>query len=337
MLRLFRISLLLILLCSCDSTKDNLIIFHAGSLSIPFKELVEGFNKKYPDILVLRESAGSRVAARKVSELKKPADIVAVADMQVIEDILIPEYTDWYISFATNRMVIAYTDKSKYASEINADNWYKILTRAGVNYGHSDPNADPCGYRALLVWQLAERYYCLPGLYERLQKHCPQRNIRPKETDLIALTQAGELDYHFQYLSVARQHNLKVLTLPPQIDLGSIQYKDFYRQAEVQISDEVPGKMKIQIGAPITYALTIPNNAPNKKMALEFIKFVLSPVGQKIMAKCGQPPIIPTIANDKSKVPITLRKFVSVQRSAISYQLKKGIAYAYFFYSKAEC
>ncbi|MFH1563007.1 MAG: tungstate ABC transporter substrate-binding protein WtpA [Nitrospirota bacterium] len=300
---------ILFIFCGSASQREELIIFHAGSLSVPFKELVEGFNKKYPDVLVLRESAGSRVAARKVSELKKPADIVAVADYEVIEEILMPEYTNWYISFATNKMVIAYTDTSKYANEINEKNWYEILTRPGVNYGHSDPNTDPCGYRALLVWQLAEKYYRLPGLYEKLQRHCPKKNIRPKETDLIALTQAGELDYQFQYLSVARQHNLKVLTLPPQIDLSQVKYANFYKQAKVQISGEKPGKMVIQTGAPITYALTIPNNAPNKKSALEFIKFVLSPAGQKIMAKNDQPPIIPAIANDKSKVPLELQRF----------------------------
>ncbi len=295
---MLRISILLLtLLCSCNtaSNRDKLIIFHAGSLSVPFKEISAEFNKKYPDILVLRESAGSRMAARKVSELNKPADIVAVADYKVIEEILMPKYTNWYLSFATNKIVIAYNDKSKYANEINADNWYEVITRDGVNYGHSDPNSDPCGYRTFLVWQLAEKYYKIPGLYEKLQRHCPKRNIRPKETDLISLMQTGELDYQFQYLSVAKQHNLKVLKLPPQIDLGNVQYDDFYKQAKVQITGKEPGTWKTQIGEPITYAITIPDNAANKKMAEEFIKFILSPTGRKIMVRNGQPLIIPAI------------------------------------------
>lgn len=303
MLRLNLIGiLLLILLCSCNtaSNRDRLIIFHAGSLSVPFKELAEEFNKKYPNILVLRESAGSRAVARKVSELHKPADIVAVADYEVIKDILMPKYTNWYLPFATNKMVIAYNDNSKYANEINADNWYEVITKDGVNYGHSDSNSDPCGYRTLLVWQLAEKYYKIHGLYEKLQQHCPKRNIRPKETDLIALMQTGDMDYQFQYLSIAKQHNLKVLELPPQINLSSVQYKDFYKQAKLQITGAKPGTQKIQIGEPITYAITIPNNAPNKKMAEEFIKLILGPTGRKIMARNGQPSIIPAIANDKS-------------------------------------
>jgi molybdate/tungstate transport system substrate-binding protein len=301
----------LLISCTSEQKIEKLIIFHAGSLSVPFKDMEAEFNKKYPNILILREACGSRVTARKVTELKKPADIIAVADYKVIEDILMPEYTDWYIAFATNKMVIAYNDKSRYANEINADNWYEVIMRAGVNYGHSDPNSDPCGYRTLLLWQLAEKYYKIPELYKKLQKHCPKKNIRPKETDLIALTQVGELDYHFQYLSVAKQHNLKYLILPEQIDLSSIKYADFYKQANVKITGRKPGTWDIQTGKPIVYAITIPNTAPNKEIALKFIKFVLSKTGREIMTKSGQLPISPPIANDINKIPVELQGIVN--------------------------
>jgi molybdate/tungstate transport system substrate-binding protein len=74
----------------------------------------------------------------------------------------------WNIRFATNQLVLCYTDKSRFAKEINADNWRKILSRKGVIWGHSDPNLDPCGYRSLMVLQLAEKFYKQPGLYDRL-------------------------------------------------------------------------------------------------------------------------------------------------------------------------
>ncbi|MCK7522654.1 MAG: hypothetical protein MZV64_35710 [Ignavibacteriales bacterium] len=44
------------------------------------------------DVKVLLEAAGSLVCARKVTELKKPCDIVASADYFVIDKLLIPEY-----------------------------------------------------------------------------------------------------------------------------------------------------------------------------------------------------------------------------------------------------
>jgi len=83
------------------------------------------------------------MAVRKVTDLHKPADIVAVADYTLIPQLLVPNYTDFYVLFATNEIVIAFTDQSKYADEINSDNWYEILARPDVKFGFSDPNQDP--------------------------------------------------------------------------------------------------------------------------------------------------------------------------------------------------
>ena len=82
-----------------QSKKDKeVIIFHAGSLSVPFKELAREYEKRNPGVEILLEPAGSIVCARKVTELKKPCDIVASADYFVINELLIPavcvmEYT----------------------------------------------------------------------------------------------------------------------------------------------------------------------------------------------------------------------------------------------------
>ena len=176
---------------SLADTQGKVIIFNAGSLSIPLKEMAEAFNKQYPKVEVLREAAGSRGCARKITDLKKPCDIMASADYEVIDKLLIPKYASWDIHFATNQLAIMYRPDSRFAKEINSKNWYQILLKKGVQYGHSDPNVDPCGYRTLLSWQLAEKYYKVPGLYQKLVAHCPPQNVRPKETDLIALLEAG--------------------------------------------------------------------------------------------------------------------------------------------------
>ena len=92
---------------------------------------------------MLREPGGSTKMARMISELHKPADIMAAADFKIIDKTLIPQYAVWNIRFATNQLVLCYTDKSRFAKKVNADNWYKILGRKGIVWGHSDPNLDP--------------------------------------------------------------------------------------------------------------------------------------------------------------------------------------------------
>ncbi|MDH7486360.1 MAG: tungstate ABC transporter substrate-binding protein WtpA [Anaerolineae bacterium] len=288
----------------------RVIIFHAGSLTAPVKALAEAFQARHPNVSFQTEAAGSRTTARKVSELGRQADLVMSADYTVIDNLLIPDFATWNIRFARNEMVIAYTDRSRYADEINPDNWYDILTREGVVYGHSDPDADPCGYRTLMVWQLAERFYNAPGLYQKLDQLCPPENVRPKETDLIALLQSGDMDYAFEYRSIAVQHDLRFVELPEEVNLCCLEQADFYRQARVEITGGEPGAKTTVVGEPIVYGLTIPKNAPRPDLAIEFVRFLLGPEGQAIMEAQGQPPIVSPLASDKETLPPELQPLV---------------------------
>ena len=66
-----------------------------------------------------------------------------------------PVYAEWYIQFAVNQLVIVYTDKSSANSKITVNNWPEIFAREEVNFGFSNPNADPCGYRSLMMIQVS--------------------------------------------------------------------------------------------------------------------------------------------------------------------------------------
>lgn len=284
-------------------------ILHAGSLSIPFKDMAAAFMAKYPRYKVLLEGHGSRTCARQITDLKRQVDVMGSADSAVIRNLLMPEYAAYCIDFTTNEMVIMYTEKSKFADSINGDNWYEILLKPGVQYGHSDPNADPCGYRSILTWQLAEKHYKVEHLYKKLSDTMPKKNIRPKETDLIALLEAGELDYIFIYRSVAEQHHSKYVILPDEINLKSAGLKDFYMTAMVEITGKKPGQWLEKKGAPMVYGVTIPVNAPNREGGIRFLEFLMGKEGQDIMAKNGQPQIIPPRVDNKEKLPEELKTF----------------------------
>ena len=101
----------------------TLQIFHAGSLTIPFEQVSEEFNKIYPDVEILAEGAGSSTTIRTVTELGKECGVIGSADYLLIPELMFPDYADWYIIFASNQMCIAYTDQSEFADEINGNNW----------------------------------------------------------------------------------------------------------------------------------------------------------------------------------------------------------------------
>jgi molybdate/tungstate transport system substrate-binding protein len=313
----------MIMLTGIDTTQSmadpagKLIIFHAGSLSVPFAAMEKYFESQYPKVDILREAGGSTKMARMISEVGKRADIMGSADYKVIDKSLIPSHANWNIRFASNQLVLCYTKNSKYASEINQNNWHKILARKGVVWGHSDPNLDPCGYRSLMVLQLAEKFYHIPGLYNQLIANRPTRNIRPKSVELISLMQTGNMDYAWEYLSVAIQHKLKYVKLDDHINLGNYQLDSYYSQAKVLVSGKKPGSSMQRVGKSCTYGITLIKNAPNKRAAVAFLDYLFDPEGGlSILKSMGQPPFIPCRVSTKEmkdNLPEVLKKRVVVK------------------------
>lgn len=307
---IFFFTVLFLLIWNCRSNKEKLLILHAGSLSVPFKQISDAFMYKNPGILIQTEAAGSRTCARKITELNVPADVMASADSSVIQKLLMPLYADFCIDFATNEMVIMYTEQSQKSEEITIHNWHDILIMPHVQYGHSDPNADPCGYRTLLCWQLAEKYYRRPGLYNLLIQSCPDKNIRPKEVDLLALLESGELDYIFIYRSIAEQRHGLYLVLPDEINLKKADLSEYYQQASVELEGVVPGEKIMRKGAPMIYGITIPKSAKSPEWAARFVAFVLGPDGQRIMRNNANPLILPPRTDHFDALPELLKPLV---------------------------
>lgn len=296
---------------------EKVIIFHAGSLTVPLAEIEKRFEAAHPQIDIQREAGGSTKMARMISDQNKPADIMASADFKVIDKTLIPANAAWNIRFASNQLVLCYTGKSRLANEVNSENWIDILGRKDVIWGHSDPNLDPCGYRSLMVLQLAEKFYNKPGLYDRLIANRPQENVRPKAPELVSLLKTGNMDYAWEYLSVAVQHDLKYVKLDDHINLGNYKYDPFYAQAEVKVNGAKPGTITTRQGQSCTYGITLVKNAPNPAGAMLFLEYLLSPEGGlKVLADMGQPPFIPArVSTDavKQSLPGGLAKLVEVR------------------------
>jgi molybdate/tungstate transport system substrate-binding protein len=289
--------------------QKEIIIFHAGSLSVPFKQLANEYEKRNPGTKILMEPAGSLVCARKITELKKPCDIIASADYLVIDELIVPQYASWSIRFATNEIVIAFQEKSKYSSEIDSSNWMDVLLRDDVTYARSDPDSDPCGYRSVLTFELAEKYYKMPGLANKLTSK-NKDFIRPKEVDLVALVEANAVDYMFQYKSVAIQHGLKYIKLPDYINLGDPAKNEVYNSVSLDVTGSTPGSKMTVKGDYINYSLSVLSGAVNKDDAVDFVSFLLSSEGMEIFRKNGQDPIVPFSTEQPEMIPGKLKKYL---------------------------
>lgn len=304
--------------CQNNDSKNNnlkdtlltgdLIIFHAGSLSLPIKKISEEFKKHYPEVNIMTEASGSVECARKITELNKPCDIIASADYTVIDKMLIPERTTWNIKFASNEMVIAFTEKSLKQQQINSNNWFDILLDAKVLIGRSDPNSDPCGYRTVQTLKLADKYYKQTISHKIISKNT--ENIRPKEVDLLALLESHTIDYIFIYRSIAEQHKLKYIILPDEINLKKSELNSLYNTVEVEVNGKKPGEKIVQKGEAMVYGLSILKNSQNIKVAKVFVEFMLNEnKGMKTLIQLGQPSVIPSQSNGYDSIPENLKKF----------------------------
>jgi molybdate/tungstate transport system substrate-binding protein len=323
----------------------ELRIIIAGSLIVPFQALEKEFEVVYPNVDVELEGHGSIQVVRTITELGREADLAAVADCQLIPLLMyqtqMPDgqgyYADWYISFATNKLGIAFTDSSLYASAITTDNWYEIISRPDVRIGLANPCIDALGYRALIVIQLAEDYYNDDTIFEKLiadnfaagfdvtltngvtvikvpEFIKPTQNrifLRSYSIQLLALLESGEVDYAFEYESVAKQRGLRFLELPPAIDLSSWNYTSQYKQVRVELEFQRFVEVVPEFeGALIIYGITIPGNAPHQQEAIKFLEYLVGPEGQRIFNENYHPPLIPVEVDDINKVPAELRSLL---------------------------
>jgi len=337
MKRLVALSCLLLLssvpIIGCIGFDDGEIIkiLHAGSLSGPFSELERKFEEEYPDMEVRREMAGSVETVRKITDQGQEADIVGVADYSLISDLMYDDYASWTIEFATNSMALAYTEDSNHADEITSNNWFEILQREDVKIGFSSPNHDPCGYRSQMVIRLAQEHYEEEDLFEKLiegytdireedgQITVPENlnhdaskiMVRPAEMELIYALETGDIDYLFIYQSVVQQHeNLDMVSLPPEIDLGSPELAEFYGNVSLTMSTG-----KTIVAQPIVYGITIPTTVRNVEGAEFFIEFLLSESGKEVIQDMGQDSIDPAIVDNIEELPEELRGFVLEKNS----------------------
>lgn len=302
------ISILLLISCSGNKNKNQLILFHAGSLSVPVKQMCVDFKKENPDVEILTEISGSVDCARKITDLNRSCDLILVSDYKVIDEMLVPEHASWNIRFASNSLVIAFNHDSKL--QMDSVNWYNLLLDPSVKFGRSNPDSDPCGYRTVFLFQLAEKHYHQSGLAEKLLSKDIQF-IRPKEVDLLALLEARAIDCFIIYRSVAVQHQLAFIELPLEVNLSLPAYDSLYSLACANIAANRPGETRQVCGEAIVYGLSIPKNAQNPILAQKFASFVLNKDnGLKIMAENGQPPIVPDFCTGYDSVPAILKQFV---------------------------
>jgi len=287
---------------------ESISVLHAGSLTTTFqKRLAPDFERR-TGLHAEGEGRGSVANAKLIAAGVKTPDVFLSADVTVTRDLMQqnPGIVSWYASFATTRMVIAYSKMSAFGMHFaqaaeGKRHWYDVLRETGMRIGRTDPAIDPKGYRTLIVTKLAERLYRIPNLGSTL--FVSDRNSDQTMTDeaILVRLEQGEIDAAFVYGVEATIRNLATIELDPRINLGDPHFASAYAKASVTIDGVV------RTGEPIGYAYTIPTHAANARGGAAFLAYLVSPEGRAILDGAGLQSQTPRYFGDLNRVPTELR------------------------------
>lgn len=271
------------------------------------KYLASSFQRQYGVPYVLK-SGGSFALAREIA-LGEPASVFIPVDASAAGPRFLGDASPgWVVAFASDQMVLAYTESSvsanAYAREALADardgNWsgfFYLLTSGEVKVGISNPLEDPAGYRAWLVLKLAGYEYAngdADYFYDRLYNSAAVVTA-PSAAALVAPLQAGDLNFLFIYKSAAVAKNLSYISLPPQVNLGEVNYSSLYSSVSVTF-----GNVTFR-GSPIFLYLTVPRGAVDRGEAEEFVSYALRESGN--LSAYGLVPLRPALLFNSTQVP----------------------------------
>lgn len=267
-------------------SQKTLRIIHAGALQQVMEKCLEHFSKQNSGLKLEMKGVGSREGAKRLLSGEK-YDIIALADQALFAELLVPDLVENYFVFAADQIVIGYDRSSRGSKEITQGNWVDMLLKPQVSFARSDHHLDPCGYRTLMVWQLAEKLYDSPGLYSTMEATCIPYSTYPKSLDLAGALFKGKVDYAFLYSSQAKQLGLPYIILPSKINLSNPAYANFYDQAAVTVESKIPGNNVIIHGKPIEFAIGLSKDSQNPELAQSFVDFLTGPEGSSILEECG--------------------------------------------------
>ena len=182
--------------------------------------------------------------------------------------------------------------------------WYEVLARPGVRLGRTDPNLDPKGYRALFMFELAERHYRTSGLAALLGPPTNPAQIFP-EPELLIRLESGQLDAAVFYRHEVVAHTLPFIELPEEVNQGNPRLAALYAERTYTTDRGMTVK-----GVPILFTATIPSTARNAPGALAFVRLVLSPPGRAVLERQGLRAAPVLVGGDATTLPTELRGVV---------------------------
>lgn len=261
---------------------SSLEVFHADSLAGPMKELKKAFEGKHQGVTINLTSGVSKQLAERILK-GDTCDVFAPSSPAVIEEDLMNKgiagsgkaAASWYVIFSANEMVVITGKGNPLGIRQAAD-----LARPEVKFVRVTGEKDLATNRSIEFLKKAAALEGKPELAQKIIDGAVVDPSRPSTVpDTVRAVKEGKANAGVVYYSaaVAAKNELEIIRFP----------------ASINLSDKIRN------------AASVPGTARNGKVAMDFVRFLLSAEGQGILKETGQPPVVPAIR--KGDVPAELK------------------------------
>jgi molybdate/tungstate transport system substrate-binding protein len=271
-----------------DNGTPPLLLFSADAYTNESGALEKAFNAQSEITISTSESAGSSALAANIKAGAPVSVFLSVSRTSVENTSLGAQYPGWAVTFAGDEMSLAFSPAtnqssagkgvlSSFDNAIQANttlawhDFFNNLTSGSVKVGISNPNADPAGYRAWLVLELAGLEYANGDesyFVNRMLSN--SANVTgASAAALVAPLDTGNIQFLFIYRSDIAASGLGLLQLTNFVNLGAPSYNSFYSKVNYTISQG------LQKGSAIQLWLSVPKDSINPRGAVNFVAFVV--------------------------------------------------------------
>jgi len=262
------------ILMTGNAMAGDVQFFHADSLAGPMRELKKAFEAKHKDVTINFTSGVSKQLADRIAQ-GEACDVFAPSSPAVADDLMSKKVIPWYVVFSANEMVIITKKGNPFGIHKVAD-----LAKPGVKFVRVTGEKDLGTGRTVEFLKRAAKLEGKPELAQTIVDAAPADPAKPRSVpDTVRAVREGEANAGVVYYSaaVAAKNDVDIVRFP----------------ASVNVSEAIRN------------AAAIPNTAKNPKEAADFIRFILSTDGQRILLENGQPPVVPAIR--KGDVPADMK------------------------------
>ncbi len=290
-----------------------LVTFNADAYTPAVQQLLNGFSSATGVPVAPAHPAGSFALARQIASGSQVDVFIPVALSAAAPSNLGNLSSNWAIGFASDQMVIAYSNAttaspaaaaiiSEYAQAARSNassDWrtlFASLASGSVMVGISDPNADPAGLRGWLVLEAAGSLYAGGNQSAYTAPLLQQKaNVTGSAAaNMVAPLQAGQFQFLFLYKSAAIAQHLGYFQLDHRVNLGDPRLTSSYAQLTYKLAASQAR------GAPVILCVTIPRDAVHASEAAQFVQYLARNSGAVVSAYGLQPFAPPLLYNDTS-------------------------------------